>query len=291
MDTSIKQTTFQDDGEINGDTGHMGFDVSDASSVVKAFQHYESEIGEVFDRISLFMVRLDKESRISQFTTAAERILNARSADVVGGCIDSCSINWDKEMICEGIKAAIGKDEVTRLEDVRFQKQAGNEGFLSITVIPVHDISGHLSGIVLLGYDVIERKVIEMKLVESHKLESIGQLASSIAREVNTPIQYIGDNTRFLRDAFKDLDLFFEKFEGLMVSIKKGAITSELIQNMESAAEDADWDYLAEEIPKAIEQTLEGIERVSGIVRAMKELSQPGVKQKSTMERLIRKPR
>jgi two-component system, NtrC family, sensor kinase len=39
--------------------------------------------------------------------------------------------------------------------------------------------------------------------------------------------------------------------------------------------------YLLEEIPKAIEQTLEGVSRVSTLVSAMKDFSHPGTKEKS----------
>ena len=50
-----------------------------------------------------------------------------------------------------------------------------------------------------------QRRAMEAQLAQAQKLESIGELAAGIAHEINTPSQYIGDNTRFLRDAFADL--------------------------------------------------------------------------------------
>ncbi|RKZ06196.1 hypothetical protein DRQ05_05165, partial [bacterium] len=50
--------------------------------------------------------------------------------------------------------------------------------------------------------DVTERNNLERRLQQGQKLESIGRLAAGIAHEINTPTQYVGDNTRFLKDAF-----------------------------------------------------------------------------------------
>jgi signal transduction histidine kinase len=60
-------------------------------------------------------------------------------------------------------------------------------------------------------------------------------------------------------------------------------VTNELIRQVELAIYEADLTYLIEEIPKAIQQTLEGVERVSKIVQAMKEFSHPGTKEKTSV--------
>jgi signal transduction histidine kinase len=114
---------------------------------------------------------------------------------------------------------------------------------------------------------------LQMQLAHMQKLESLGQLAAGIAHEINTPTQYVGDNLRFLQQAFDDLGRLLEKYTGLLRATKAGFVSAQIISELEAAAEEADVDYLSKEIPNAIQETLEGIERVSKIVRAMKDFS------------------
>lgn len=135
-----------------------------------------------------------------------------------------------------------------------------------------------------LQAEISDRNQMELKLRHAQKMESIGQLASGIAHEINTPTQYIGDNTRFLQDAFGDLSRLTFKYEKLLNAARSGAVTTELIDEVTSAVVTADLDYLEKEIPKAIQQSLDGIERVTKIVRSMKDFSHPGTKEKVALD-------
>ncbi len=128
--------------------------------------------------------------------------------------------------------------------------------------------------------DITERKVLQFHLLQSQKLESIGQLAAGIAHEINTPIQFVGDNVQFLKCAFEDLKGLLAKYERLLKSAQGNTTSSEVVQEVASVIERADAGYLLEEIPRAISETLEGVTRVSLLVRAMKEFSHPGTTNK-----------
>jgi two-component system NtrC family sensor kinase len=132
-----------------------------------------------------------------------------------------------------------------------------------------------------LQKEIGDRNKMEIQLRHAQKMESIGQLAAGIAHEINTPTQFIGDNTRFIRDAFGDLKTLLEAQTRLLAAARSGAVPPELITEVEAAAKAADWEYLHEEIPKALGQSLDGIERVTKIVQAMKEFSHPGATEKT----------
>lgn len=142
-------------------------------------------------------------------------------------------------------------------------------------------IAVHYEG---MAENITERKLLRNQLLQAQKLESIGQLASGIAHEINTPTQYIGDNVRFLKDAFEDLQGLLSNYERLLSAAKDNSLTGETVQEVSAAVKSVDSAYLLEEIPKAIGQTLEGVGRVSNLVHAMKEFSHPGAKEKVALD-------
>ena len=131
--------------------------------------------------------------------------------------------------------------------------------------------------------DITERKVLRSQLLQAQKLESVGQLAAGIAHEINTPTQYIGDNVRFLKDAFLELKELLANYERLRAA-EGDALSAETREEIRQAIESFEAGFLLEEIPKAIEQSLEGITQVATLVRAMKEFSHPGSKEKTPLD-------
>lgn len=123
-----------------------------------------------------------------------------------------------------------------------------------------------------------EKEILHAQLLQAHKLESVGQLASGIAHEINTPTQFVSSNISFLDEAFVDV----QKMVGTLINANaQKALTGDVLTQ---ALETADWPYLKNEIPLAIQQSQEGLSRVAHLVRAMKEFSHPGGKEAESVD-------
>lgn len=124
--------------------------------------------------------------------------------------------------------------------------------------------------------DLTRRKQLETQLAHAQKMESVGQLAAGIAHEINTPIQYVGDNTRFLKASFEGIERILQEADQLLEKCMAYSELETSVQSLRALFDEVDIGFLREEIPAAIDQTLEGADSVARIVRAMKDFSHPG---------------
>jgi len=126
--------------------------------------------------------------------------------------------------------------------------------------------------------------MLQTQLTQMEKLDSIGQLASGIAHEINTPIQYIGDNAQFLQSVFADLHRILEKYSQLLEANRTQTVSPELIVQIDALLEKTDIHYLAQEIPQALGQSIEGINHISGIINAMRDFASQGLGDKKCID-------
>jgi two-component system NtrC family sensor kinase len=69
-------------------------------------------------------------------------------------------------------------------------------------VLPQPADDGRVGAVIGIGADVTRISALERQLNQTNRLEAIGQLAAGIAHEINTPIQFVSDNTRFVEQSF-----------------------------------------------------------------------------------------
>ena len=126
-----------------------------------------------------------------------------------------------------------------------------------------------------IAQEMKTRLLAEAELRQSQKLEAVGRLASGVAHEINTPVQFVSDSVHFLRDATRDLIGALEKLRLLRRAVSASGTFAEETAAAAEAEEAADLDYLFENAPKAVERSLEGLKRVTTIVKSMKEFAHP----------------
>lgn len=154
----------------------------------------------------------------------------------------------------------------------------------SVRGTPFLDDQYDVAGMFFIINDITPRKRLEAQLVQAQNMKSIGQLAAGIAHEINTPTQYVGDNLRFLQDNFPLLLQSFCALHEALETARVRALTPEEAGAVDKAIADADMEYLSAEIPLAIRQSLDGVDRVSRIVRAMRQFTHPGTDEKKLVD-------
>ena len=136
----------------------------------------------------------------------------------------------------------------------------------------------------LLRDEMKARQHAEVELRHAQKLEAVGRLAAGIAHEINTPVQFVGDNLQFLREANDDLFLLIEHYRSALERGPGGPSQAELMEDVNQAEEKADLSYLVDNLPRSIAATQEGLERIATIVRSMKEFAHPSQKEMMAMD-------
>ncbi|HKN48734.1 MAG TPA: ATP-binding protein, partial [Actinomycetota bacterium] len=219
---------------------------------------------------------IEPDATVVYQSPSVERVLGYLADDLVGTKISSLLHPDDRQRVLG--PQAVDEARPTHAVECRVRHADGSWRNFETTVTNLlHD--PNVEGLVLNSRDVTDRHRLETELRHAQKLESVGQLAAGIAHEINTPVQFVGDNVRFLRDAF----------DGLIVALEppgaapKGGGSGAAGEPSAGGAGGAGTDlvFLTEEVPLAIDQTLQGVERIATIVRAMKAFGHPSGEQKA----------
>lgn len=86
-------------------------------------------------------------------------------------------------------KACVGRGTPFHLG--RTPDHAPELRYLDFVYQPKREPDGSISGVIVLGVDVTEAKRAEQILLQSEKLSAVGRLASSIAHEINNPLEAV----------------------------------------------------------------------------------------------------
>jgi PAS domain S-box-containing protein len=226
----------------------------------------------------------DTASRFMRISRAQAKKFGLRSPEEAIGKTDfdffaaahATAAFADEQRIIRTGEPLVGHEEMETWEH-------GDVTWVSTTKLPLFDAKGAIAGTFGISRDITSRKLaeqssreMETQLQLAQKLESIGRLAAGVAHEINTPTQFIADNTRFLADAFAKLQKLIARYEALRAAAESGAGCAAEIQAAAAAVSEVEYSYLTSEIPHCIEQSLEGLGRVARIVGSLKEFAHPG---------------
>lgn len=201
---------------------------------------------------------------------SAQRLLGRADGRLAGTDLDEAMVvvSQGRELDFQSgpFQQAIETGTLVVDDDAVFQPKGIRPISVGFAAAPLIE-DGKRLGAVVSFRSIEALKAAQREALQSSKLASVGQLAAGIAHEINTPIQYVGDNLQFLTTSIGTLARMVDDLRRLAAASQDRAI---------SPADEKELDFLLEEMPLAAAQSLEGVRHVAHIVRSMKDFSHPG---------------
>lgn len=240
----------------------------------------------VFNNAEDGIISTDEQGLIESFNPAAERAFGYKSNDVLGKNISllmpepfqSGHASYMRQYIETGRASIIGQGP----REVEGRRKDGSLFPVEIVIAEMQVAQQRL----FLGVvrDISKRKQdeeeihrrdaklqeAEKQLMQSEKMASVGQLAAGVAHEINNPIGYINSNLGVLEGYIKQLFEVLASYEAAESSLDQHG---EIYQRIASSKQQADIDYLKEDIAELVAESQEGIGRVKQIVQDLKDFS------------------
>lgn len=124
-----------------------------------------------------------------------------------------------------------------------------------------------------LEKELSERKRLESQLIQSQKMESIGQLAAGIAHEINNPIAFVQSNFNSLCKYLDTFKMLLELYQSIPEAPPE--VAQELVSQIETIKQQHDFQFMIEDLEGLLFDSKEGLHRVKEIVQGLKTFAHP----------------
>lgn len=227
------------------------------------------------------VITVDREGNVTEANQAAADALGWSLEELMGCHLhsaihhsqeDGSEYPWD---FCP-VFAAIEDGSSHHVDGDVFWQKSGPSFSADFITCPTRNDDNEITGAVLIFRNLSEQRLFEANRIHSLKLESIGELAAGIAHEINTPMQFIGSNVTFLQECFQDLHRLMNSYSTMKAALASHPQAEDILAAIEAKEQEVDLDYLLDEAPKAFEQTIDGISRVTKLILGLKGFAHSG---------------
>jgi PAS domain S-box-containing protein len=240
-------------------------DSAERRNLADALAHERNVLRTMIDLIPAFIYCKDAQSRFTACNKLVANRMGVSPEDLIGRTdFDFFPREMAEKFYADEQALLASGKPLIDIEELAFDKLSGTNRVILTSKVPLHDAAGNLTGLVGTGFDITERKAAEERMASSDRLESIGRLAAGVAHEINTPIQYLNDSVKFIREGVEELLAYIDRLHAATPAPAPAVVKDD-------AAEDVE--YLREELPPALTRVADGLSRIAEIVRSMKHFS------------------
>jgi two-component system, cell cycle sensor histidine kinase and response regulator CckA len=181
---------------LGGDVAIIARDVSDRHAAADALRHSEERLRALIHTAPITIVERALDGRIVQWNPATEELFGWTAEEMVGRELPGIPDGGAPAQADLGEALARG-ERFTNLEVERYTKD-GRLVRLLLSVAPLFDSSGQMTGTISFGTDITEQEQVEERLRHAQKMEAIGRVAGGLAHDFNNLLTTILGNCELL---------------------------------------------------------------------------------------------
>jgi two-component system NtrC family sensor kinase len=279
-----------------------------------------STLRSIIDSAEAPIFSLDRQYRYTSFNQGHAAVMRAHfGADIELGhsLLEYVDVPLDRKTAEANLERALAGE--TLIEEAYSGAEPHARSYFQVSHSPIRTESGEVIGVTVLAQDITERKRVEdeirelnrnlerrvrdrtrqleastqerdrafrelqmahARILHQEKMAAIGQLATGIAHEINTPAQYLSDNLAFLERALPQAVAALSSYRELRASLADGST---------EGLADADMAYFIDEVPRALRESRVGVQCIARIISAMRDFAHRGSDQpeRADLSRLI----
>jgi PAS domain S-box-containing protein len=232
-------------------------------------------ISVIMDAVPDIVITCNDQFRIATANSACAVLMGYSQAEFVGAQLSEFIPRIsDYAPVLDGETFIISDIEAKTKDgswiDVELRGRRTRARDKNLIVMVIHDVSGRKAS------ERMKEEVYK-QLHESRRLEAIGALSSGIAHELNTPIQFIGDNIKFIGKSLDKIYGSYKCYDKLKIACQERGLCPEIVTSIDDFNRGIDLPFLVKEIITAVQETIEGVRQVRDIIVLMKEFAHPGM--------------
>ncbi|SFJ86646.1 PAS domain S-box-containing protein [Desulfomicrobium apsheronum] len=264
---------FADDGEAEYFEGFLQ-DVTELRSSVDRLVKSERQFRGLAETMQQGLVEIDAHGRVTFCNRHFCELVRQEKDEISGLQLVTLVHPDDRETYLRMVDT-VGCGEEIRRCDIRWFI-SGEQFFSIVTPVMQEENKEECAGIWLLVMDVTQRRFIEAQLLQTQKMEAIGQLAAGIAHEINTPTQYVLNYIWFIKEAMDHIAQALGGHGLLFERLASDPALEREIKVIQARDEELQVSFYLEELPSAVGDVLHGLEKITAIVGSVRQFVHPG---------------
>lgn len=210
------------------------------AGIIESYNEY------ILQSVPSGVISFDRDMKVTKVNSAAERILDIRSADVIGKDF--------KDIFREPLLNLLSKIDLLERKEIQYVTNSGRNIYLGLTVTPLINGEGDVIGQIMVFTDLTDLKALKAQAELRDRLSSLGEMAAGIAHELRNPMGVIAGYTKILQ---KKID---PSLLGIVDSISREIVAMDrIISDFLFFAKPADINPYELNLKKLIEDCLDNI--------------------------------